>query len=150
MNHQLIRMTGMTAGATIMPCSLHNVTGSDMHSGTNTALKTEMKSDESSCSSPDPVQQDAVWRSAGDRSADFNWYTKRGLLAAVYVPTVNFWMDDKSDGSADSWAFLDRRLVDAMRLPMKTKGMLQKLGGGFPRPSRVVKHLKRRRLAGSW
>ncbi len=93
---------------------------------------------------------DTVWRSAGDRSADFNWYTKRGLLAAVYVPTVNFWLDDKSEGSADSWAFLDRRLADAMRLPMKTKGMLKKLGGGFPRPSRVVKHLKRRRLAGSW
>ena len=93
---------------------------------------------------------DAVWRSAGDRSADFNWYTKRGLLAAVYMATVNFWLDDKSDGSADSWVFLDRRLADAMRLPMKAKGMLQKFGGGLPRPSRVAKHLKRRRMAGSW
>jgi len=93
---------------------------------------------------------DAVWRSAGDRSADFNWYTKRGLLAAVYMATVNFWLDDKSDGSADSWAFLDRRLADAMRLPMKAKGMLQKFGDGLPRPSRVAKHLKRRRMAGSW
>lgn len=93
---------------------------------------------------------DAVWRSAGDRSADFNWYTKRGLLAAVYMATVNFWLDDKSDGFADTWAFLDRRLADAMRLPMKAKGMLQKFGGGLPRPSRVAKHLKRRRMAGSW
>ena len=93
---------------------------------------------------------DAVWRSAGDRSADFNWYTKRGLLAAVYMATVNFWLDDKSDGFVDSWAFLDRRLADAMRLPMKAKGMLQKFGGGLPRPSRVAKHLKRRRMAGSW
>lgn len=93
---------------------------------------------------------DAVWRSAGDRSADFNWYTKRGLLAVVYLATVNFWLDDKSDGSADSWAFLDRRLADAMRLPMKAKGMLQKFGGVLPRPSRVAKHLKRRRMTGSW
>jgi ubiquinone biosynthesis protein COQ9 len=93
---------------------------------------------------------DAVWRSAGDRSADFNWYTKRGLLAAVYMATVNFWLDDKSEGFADTWAFLDRRLADAMRLPMKAKGMLQKFGGGLPRPSRVAKHLRRRRMAGSW
>jgi len=93
---------------------------------------------------------DTIWRSAGDRSADFNWYTKRGLLAAVYMATVNFWLDDKSDGSGDSWAFLDRRLAAVMRLPVKTKGIAQKFGGSCPRPSRVAKYLKRRRLAGSW
>lgn len=93
---------------------------------------------------------DAVWRSAGDRSADFNWYTKRGLLAAVYMATVNFWLDDKSDGFADTWAFLDRRLADAMRLPMKAKGLLQKVSFGLPKPSRVAAHLRRRRMAGTW
>ena len=31
---------------------------------------------------------DAVWRAAGDTSADFSWYTKRGILAAVYGQDV--------------------------------------------------------------
>ena len=30
---------------------------------------------------------DDMWYYAGDRSTDFNWYTKRGLLAAVYCST---------------------------------------------------------------
>ena len=31
---------------------------------------------------------DAIWRAAGDRSADFSWYTKRAILAAVYGATL--------------------------------------------------------------
>ena len=27
---------------------------------------------------------DAIWHAAGDRSADFSWYTKRAILAAIY------------------------------------------------------------------
>ena len=30
---------------------------------------------------------DDIWYYAGDRSTDFNWYTKRGILAAVYCTT---------------------------------------------------------------
>ncbi len=30
---------------------------------------------------------DAIWHAAGDRSADFSWYTKRAILAAVYAAT---------------------------------------------------------------
>lgn len=30
---------------------------------------------------------DDVWYYSGDRSTDFNWYTKRGLLALVYSST---------------------------------------------------------------
>jgi len=59
---------------------------------------------------------DAAWHAAGDRSTDFNWYTKRGLLAGVYSATVLYWLNDKSEGHADTWAFLDRRLRDVMRL----------------------------------
>lgn len=59
---------------------------------------------------------DAAWQAAGDRSTDFNWYTKRGLLAGVYSATVLYWLNDKSEGHADTWAFLDRRLQDVMRV----------------------------------
>ncbi len=31
---------------------------------------------------------DAIWRAAGDRSADFSWYTRRAILAAVFGATL--------------------------------------------------------------
>lgn len=59
---------------------------------------------------------DAVWWAAGDASTDFSFYTKRLLLAGVYMATLNFWLSDRSEGSAETWAFLERRLADVMRI----------------------------------
>jgi len=59
---------------------------------------------------------DAAWQAAGDRSTDFNWYTKRGLLAGVYSATVLYWLNDRSEDHAETWAFLDRRLHEVMRI----------------------------------
>jgi ubiquinone biosynthesis protein COQ9 len=58
----------------------------------------------------------AIWYAVGDRATDLRWYTKRALLASVYGATVLFWLDDESDGAAETWAFLDRRIADAMAL----------------------------------
>ncbi len=60
---------------------------------------------------------DAVWYAAGDRSTDFNFYTKRGLLAPVYATTVLYWLDDQSVGFADTWDYLDRRIADVLKIP---------------------------------
>ena len=60
---------------------------------------------------------DAMWRAAGDTATDFNFYTKRALLAGVYASTLLYWLDDRSDDFAATWAFLDRRIADAMRVP---------------------------------
>lgn len=60
---------------------------------------------------------DAIWHAAGDTATDFNWYTKRGLLAAVYSSTVLFWLNDRSEGDAATWDFLARRIDGVMRLP---------------------------------
>jgi ubiquinone biosynthesis protein COQ9 len=60
---------------------------------------------------------DAIWWAAGDSSTDFNFYTKRALLAAVYSATLLYWLDDRSEGAAETWAFLDRRLADVMKIP---------------------------------
>jgi ubiquinone biosynthesis protein COQ9 len=60
---------------------------------------------------------DAIWRVAGDQSTDFNFYTKRGLLAAVLATTTLFWLDDTSDEHAETWVFLDRRIEEIMRIP---------------------------------
>jgi ubiquinone biosynthesis protein COQ9 len=59
---------------------------------------------------------DAVWHAAGDNSADFAWYTKRGILAGVYSSTLLFWLRDVSDEDADTLAFLDRRLANVAQI----------------------------------
>jgi peptide deformylase len=59
---------------------------------------------------------DAIWHAAGDRSADFSWYTKRAILAAVYVTTVLFWLRDAGEDDAATLGFLDRRLAGVGRV----------------------------------
>ena len=54
---------------------------------------------------------DAIWHAAGDRSADFSWYTKRAILAAVYGATLLYWLRDTSEEDAATLDFLDRRLA---------------------------------------
>jgi ubiquinone biosynthesis protein COQ9 len=71
---------------------------------------------------------DAIWHAAGDRSADFSWYTKRAILSAVYGATVFFWLHDTSDDDADTVAFLDRRLRGVGRL-MRIRGRADALLG---------------------
>ena len=58
---------------------------------------------------------DQMWRLAGDTSTDFNHYTKRATLGAVYASTLLAWLDDGNEGWADTAAFLDRRIDDVMR-----------------------------------
>ncbi len=59
---------------------------------------------------------DAIWRAAGDTSTDYNYYSKRLLLAGVYSSTVLFWLNDRSEDQAETWNFLDRRIENALRL----------------------------------
>jgi ubiquinone biosynthesis protein COQ9 len=59
---------------------------------------------------------DAIWHAAGDMSTDFSFYTKRALLAGVYSATVLYWLNDASEGFTRSWAFLDRRLDEVLRV----------------------------------
>jgi len=56
-----------------------------------------------------------MWRIAGDTSTDFNHYTKRMTLGAVYASTLIAWLDDQSEGWSDTAAFLDRRIDDVMK-----------------------------------
>ena len=70
---------------------------------------------------------DAIWHAAGDRSADFSWYTKRAILTAVYAGTLLFWLRDGSEADAATLAFLDRRLAAVGRigrLRRRAAGML--------------------------
>jgi len=57
---------------------------------------------------------DGMWRIAGDTSTDFNHYTKRATLGAVYASTLLVWLDDQSEGQVETSAFLDRRIDNVM------------------------------------
>lgn len=81
---------------------------------------------------------DAVWHAVGDRSTDYNFYTKRMLLSGVYSSTLLFWINDKSADSAETWAFLDRRIADVMQIP-KAMAKLNKLKEKLPDPLRVLR-----------
>ncbi len=70
---------------------------------------------------------DAIWYAAGDTSTDFNFYTKRALLAGVYSSTLLFWLNDRSENFAATWSFLDRRIEDVMRIE-KIKSRVRQFG----------------------
>lgn len=59
---------------------------------------------------------DAIWTALGDTSQDINWYTKRATLAGVYSATILYWLGDTSPEHQSTWAFLDRRIEDVMRI----------------------------------
>lgn len=74
---------------------------------------------------------DAMWYAAGDNATDFNFYTKRALLAGVYSSTLLFWLNDNSDDFADSWEFLDRRIEEVMSI-MTVRRRIEKVTDRFP------------------
>jgi ubiquinone biosynthesis protein COQ9 len=58
---------------------------------------------------------DAMWRAAGDTSTDFNFYTKRGILAGVYGSTAMRWFSDTSDDEKATDEFLAARIENVMQ-----------------------------------
>ena len=87
---------------------------------------------------------DAMWYAAGDTSTDFSFYTKRALLAGVYSSTVFYWLNDRSPDGADTWAFLDRRIADVMRIPRLTEP-LRRAARFMPDPFRLFRGFDVRR-----
>jgi ubiquinone biosynthesis protein COQ9 len=101
---------------------------------------------------------DAIWAALGDTSEDVNWYTKRATLSAVYSSTVLFWLGDTSEGHAETWAFLDRRIENVMQIEkvkaqVNSSPTLSMLMAG---PNWLLSHVKapsrlhRSDLPGSW
>lgn len=78
---------------------------------------------------------DTMWRAAGDTATDYNHYTKRTILGAVYSATLLVWLDHP-----DEWpAFLERRIDGIMRLE-KAKARLT--GLTLPSPARFLGRLR--------
>lgn len=66
---------------------------------------------------------DAMWRLAGDRSTDYNHYTKRAILGGIYAATLQVFAGDQSDDKVETRGFLDRRIEGIIRFE-KAKGQL--------------------------
>lgn len=72
---------------------------------------------------------DAIWRAAGDTATDWNFYSKRALLAGVYGTTMSYWLSDESEEHKKTWEFLDDRLgnvAEIGKLKGKVMGIFSK------------------------
>ncbi|KHA64141.1 MULTISPECIES: COQ9 family protein [unclassified Sphingomonas] len=74
---------------------------------------------------------DTIWRAAGDVATDYNHYTKRTILLGVYAATVTVFLDDDSEGFAETRAFLSRRIDGIMRFETAKSGFLKRTEHGF-------------------
>jgi len=74
---------------------------------------------------------DEIWWSTGDSSVDFNYYTKRASLSAVYSATMAYWLDDQSEDHKATLEFYRRRLLDVMAAIKWRKKTTEKLCSPF-------------------
>ena len=84
---------------------------------------------------------DAMWRAAGDKTSDFNYYTKRALLAGVYGSSLLYWLSDSSEGAAETWAFLDHRIDNVMSI-QKVRGQMDRAAAKLPDPFGILAALR--------
>jgi ubiquinone biosynthesis protein COQ9 len=77
---------------------------------------------------------DRIWDAAGfpiAREQGLSRYSRRATLAGVLVSTVLYWLEDISPDNEDTWAFLDRRIEDVMRIG-QLRGQMKGLVRGLP------------------
>lgn len=78
---------------------------------------------------------DAIWSALGDKSTDYNWYTKRMTLVAVLGSTLAAWMGTEDEAQVD--AFLDRRIENVMQFE-KFKAQAKNAFANFPDPLDIL------------
>jgi ubiquinone biosynthesis protein COQ9 len=76
---------------------------------------------------------DSLWHAAGDKATDFNFYTKRAILAAICSATFLYWFNDRSIDHAATLTFLDRRLDEHGRVHGAMERLKQRVEK-FPSP----------------
>jgi ubiquinone biosynthesis protein COQ9 len=84
---------------------------------------------------------DRMWRLAGDNATDFNHYTKRISLSAVYASVLAAFVNDESENFADTRAFLDRRIDNVMQFE-KAKFQARARRENLPSLSRFIGRLR--------
>jgi ubiquinone biosynthesis protein COQ9 len=81
---------------------------------------------------------DQIWWGVGDSSTDFSFYTKRASLAAIQAAATLYWLDDRSPGCTETWAFNERRLADLHRLT-GLRERIEAAAERLPNPLRVLR-----------
>ena len=84
---------------------------------------------------------DAIWRGLGDKSTDFNFYSKRGILSGVWTSTFARWLADDSDDEAATKAFLDARIDNVMQIE-KVKARVRDLEFDPTKPIEALAKLR--------
>lgn len=59
---------------------------------------------------------DLIWKYAGDKSTDFNYYTKRGLLLPVYLSAKAFYVADNSKDYEKTKEFIKNALDNIINI----------------------------------
>jgi ubiquinone biosynthesis protein COQ9 len=84
---------------------------------------------------------DRMWRLAGDNATDFNHYTKRMTLSAVYASVLAVFVNDDSEDFAETRAFLDRRIENIMQFEKVKAGAVARREN-LPSLSRLIGRLR--------
>ena len=58
---------------------------------------------------------DEIWFLAGDKSTDYNYYTKRIILMKVYAITFSFFVFDNSKDLERTKKFLDKEISAVLK-----------------------------------
>ena len=59
---------------------------------------------------------DTIWTALGDESRDFNWYSKRATLSAVYSAALLYWLGDATPDASATREFIGRRIDNVMQI----------------------------------
>ena len=59
---------------------------------------------------------DKIWKFAGDKSTDFNYYTKRGLLLPVYLAAQTYYFADESEDYSATKEFIKSSLDNIINI----------------------------------
>ncbi len=68
---------------------------------------------------------DLIWRYAGDKSIDYNYYTKRGLLLSVYITSILYYIQDESENNIDTDKYITKSLSNIITMTSKCKNILK-------------------------
>ncbi len=87
---------------------------------------------------------DTIWTALGDTSRDFNWYSKRTTLSAVYSSALLYWLGDTTPDMQATRDFVQRRIDDVMRFEeVKARVSRNPIAAAMMKgPRRLLDHMK--------
>lgn len=81
---------------------------------------------------------DQIWFIAGDYSTDFNFYSKRAILATIYSKTVLHWINHQD--FEETSKFLDRQIKKVSNIS-QIKKQIKNLSNILPQAFKIFKYL---------